>query len=159
MALVFGPVPMLQAHSCLQPLQYSLAHHQQIAQRKHHQQLAGVLGQAPKTRLAMTKLALDHAKQVLDLGTGVGLEFLQLFSQRIDRFALVHGLALARHHGNVPVHLRVLLLDLGTLLNAPVARVGKDHFFFAMQQRMRLRDVVGIGSRGGDQLESGRPWP
>ncbi len=60
---------MLQAHSCLQPVQYPLAHHPQIAQRKHHQQLVGVLGQAPIAHLAMAELAFDHAKRMLDLGT------------------------------------------------------------------------------------------
>ena len=153
---VFGPWPALQAHSCLQPLQYSLAHHPQVRQRKHHQQLAGVLGQSPIAHLAMAELALDHAKRVLDLGADAGLELLQLFFERIDRFAFVHGLALARHHGNLPVHLGVLGLHFFTLVNASVARVGKDDFFLAMQQGCRLRDVMGIGGGGGDRVHQPR---
>ncbi len=43
--LVFGPGPVLQAHSYLQLLQNSFVHHPQVRQRKYHQQLAGVLGQ------------------------------------------------------------------------------------------------------------------
>ena len=152
MALVFGPSPMLQAHSCPQSLQNSFAHHPQVRQREHNQQLAGVLGQSPIPHLAMTKLALDHAKRVLDLGTDTGFELLQLLEQRVDRTALVHGFALARHHGDVPIHIRVLLQDFFTFLNAPVTRVGKDYFFFAVQQRMRLRDVVGIGRCGRDGM-------
>jgi hypothetical protein len=41
---------MFWAHSRCQPLNHSLAHHPQIGQRKHHQQLAGVLGQTPVSR-------------------------------------------------------------------------------------------------------------
>jgi hypothetical protein len=54
MSPVFGPSPTLQAHSCLRRLQYQFAHHPQVRQRKHHQQLVGVLGQPPLTRLAMS---------------------------------------------------------------------------------------------------------
>ena len=79
---VFGPSPPLQAHSCLQPPRDSLAHHPQVGQRKHHQQLAGVLGQAPIANLAMPELALDDPKRVLDLGADAGLELLQLLLQR-----------------------------------------------------------------------------
>jgi len=56
---VLGHLPTVWAHSCPQSLNHSLAHHPQIGQRKHHQQLAGVLGQTPVTRLAMPELTLD----------------------------------------------------------------------------------------------------
>ena len=66
---------MLQTYSCLQPLYNPFAHHPQVRQCKHHQQLAGVLGQTAIEHLAMTKLALDDQKRVLDLGANAGLEF------------------------------------------------------------------------------------
>lgn len=74
----------------------------------------------------MAELVLDHAKQILNLGADTGLQFRQLLAQRIDRAALVHGLVLARHHGNLR---SVLLLNFVTLLHTPEARVGKDNFF------------------------------
>ena len=148
--------PMPQADSCLQPLQNSPAHHSQVRQCKHHHQLAGVLCQTPVAHLAMAELALDDSKRVLDRGTDAGLEFLQLFSQRIDRAALVHGPALARHHGDVPVHIGVQGLDVFSFVSTPVARVGKDHFLFDMQQGMCLRDVVRVGGRGRDRVHQAR---
>ena len=40
--------------------QYSLALHLQVRERKHHQQLAVVLGQSPIRYLAMADQAFDH---------------------------------------------------------------------------------------------------
>ena len=51
---VLGPVPVLQAHSCLQVLQDSLAHHPQIRQSKQRDQLRRVLGQASVAHLDTT---------------------------------------------------------------------------------------------------------
>ena len=103
--------------------------------------MAGVLGQSPIAHLAMSKLALDHPKRVLDLGLDAGLELFKLLTQRVDWAALVHSLALARHHGNVPVHIGGLILNLVTLLHDPVARVCKYDFFLAVQKGVCLRDV------------------
>ena len=66
---VFGLLPVQQAHSCPLHLQNSLAHHPQVRQRKHHQQLRGVLGQASVACLAVSKLALDDSKRMLNLGS------------------------------------------------------------------------------------------
>ena len=153
---VFGPSPPLQAHSCLQPPRDSLAHHPQVGQRKHHQQLAGVLGQAPIANLAMPELALDDPKRVLDLGADAGLDLLQLLLERVDGSILVHHSALARHHGNVPVDVRVLRLNFLTLVNTPVARVRKDLLFLPVQQCSRLGDVVGIGRCGRYRVHQAR---
>lgn len=98
----------------------------------------------------MPELALDHTKRVLDLGPDTGLEFFQLVTQGVAGLGFVQRFALARHHGNLPIHIWVLLLDLFTIFNAPVARVGEDHFFLAVQQGMRLGDVVRIGRCGRD---------
>jgi hypothetical protein len=130
-----GPVlvslPMFWAHSRYQPLNHSLAHHPQVGQRKHHQQLAGVLGQPPVTRLARPKLILDHPKRMLHLGADTGFDLFNPISQGVAGFGLVQRLALARHHGNFPVHASVFVLNLLALFNAPVARVGKDHFLLS----------------------------
>jgi hypothetical protein len=127
-----GHLPTVWAHSCRQPLNHSLAHHPQIGQRKHHQQLAGVLGQTPVTRLAVSKLTLDHPKRMLHLGADTGFDLFNPISQGLAGFGLVQRLALARHHGNFPVHASVFVLNLLALFNASVARVGKDHFFLPM---------------------------
>jgi hypothetical protein len=135
---VLGYLPMFWAHSRFQPLNHSLAHHPQVGQRKHHQQLAGVLGQTPVTRLAMPELTLDHPKRMLHLGADTGFDLFNPISQGEAGFGPVQRLALARHHGNFPVHASVFFLNLLALFNAPVARVGKDHFLLPVQQYMRL---------------------
>jgi hypothetical protein len=152
----FGPLPRLRAYSCLRPLHDSLAHHPQVGQRKHHQQLVGVLGQTPIANLAMPELALDNPKRMLDLGADAGLDLLQLLFERVARSALVHHSALARHHGDVPVDMRVLRLNFLALVNAPVARVGIDLLFLPVQQCSRLGDVVRIGRRGRDGVHQAR---
>lgn len=116
----------------------------------------GVLGQSPIAHLAMAKLALDHAKREFDFGSVDGLELLQLLLECIDRFAFVHGLALAGRHGNMPIHVEVLGLHYFTLVNAPVAQVGKDHFFLAMHQCRRLGNVLGIGHCGDGRVHQAR---
>jgi len=86
---------MLQAHSCLQPLNNSLAHHPQVGQRKHHQQLARVLGQSSVTRFAVSKPTLDHPKRVLHLGSDARLELFKLIRQGVADQRFVQRLALA----------------------------------------------------------------
>ena len=65
-------------------------------------------------------------------------------------------LALARHHGNVPATVGVQFLHFVSLFNPPIARVGKDDVFLTVQQRVRLRDVMGIGCGGGDGVHQPR---
>ena len=101
------------------PLSDSLTPHPQAGQRKHHQHLAGVLGQTPVTRLAMPELTLDHPKWMLHLGTDTGFDLFNPISQGLAGFGLVQRLALARHHGNFPVHASVFVLNLLALFNAP----------------------------------------
>ena len=141
----FGLSPSLHAHSCLRPLHDSLAHHPQVGERKHHQQLAGVLGEAAIANLAMPELALDDPRRVLDLGADAGLDLLQLLRERFDASILVHHTALPRHHGNVLVDLWVLRLSLLAFVNTPVTRGRKDLLSLPVQQRSRLSDVVGMG--------------
>ncbi len=76
----------------------------------------------------MTELALDDTKLVFNFGADAGLNLLQRLLERDDRLALVHGLALPRHDVNVPVRLGVLGLHFFTLVNTPVAQVGKNGF-------------------------------
>ncbi len=136
-----------RAHSSHGALQNPLAHHPQVRQCEHHQQLAHVLGQAPITRLAMSELAFDHPKRVLHLGTNAGLGFLQSVHDRPHGRVLVQRLAVAGHHGHMPTDLPVTLNHLFAFVHATVAGVGKDIAFFAMEQGAGLRHIVGIGSR------------
>jgi hypothetical protein len=153
---VFGHSPTVWAHSCPQSLNYSLAHHPQVGQRKNHQQLTGVLGQASVSRLAMSELTLDHPKRMLHLGAVTGFALFNPISQGLAGFGFVQRLALARHHGNFPFHASVFVLNLSALFNASVAKVGKDHFFLSMKQGMRLRHIVGIGRRCRDRVHQSR---
>jgi len=104
----------------------------------------------------MSKLALDHPKRMLHLRPDAGLEFFQLVTQRVAGFGFVQRFALARHHGYLPIHIRVLLLDLFALFNAPITRVNKDHFFLTVQQGICLRDVVRVGCCGCDRVHKAR---
>ena len=153
---VFGLSPTLQVHSCLQPLQFSLAHHPLVGKRKHHQELADVLGQAPVTCFAVSKLTLDHPKRVLHLGADARLELFKLLREHVADPRFVQRLAFARHHRSLQVHTRALVLNLLALFNTPVARVGKHHLFLSMQQGMRLRHIKGIGRSRGDRMNQSR---
>lgn len=84
---------------------------------------------------------------MLYLGPDTGLGLLKLLRHHPHWRTLVHDFALARHHGNVPVHIRVSGLDFA-FLNTQVALVGKDNVFLAVQQGMGLCDVMHVGCLG-----------
>jgi hypothetical protein len=73
------------------------------------------------------------------------LDHLQLLLERIERFAFVHGFTLARRRGNLQFHTWLMRMHFFTLLNSPIVRVSKDHFFTAMQQGCCSRIVMGFG--------------
>jgi hypothetical protein len=159
----FDPIePVLEhwlsslAHSYLQSLQFSLAHHLQIRHGKQHQQLAGVLCPSPIAHFAMSKFSLVHTKRVLNLDTDAGLEFLQLFFEYIDPFSFVHSLAVALYYGNVPVHIWTLREDYVGLSNAPITRLSKDNLFLPMKQGVCMSNVMGIGCCGRDRVHQTR---
>ena len=143
------PFCRFRAHSCLCPhVQKSFAHHPDVGQCKQRHQVGSVFGQPPVLDFHIAKLAFDDPKRVFDLGSDAGLGFLQLVQNGTHGRVLLQGSALARRHGNVPVHLRVFGLNFLTLVDAPVARVSKDIRFLTVQQRVRLRDVVRVGCSG-----------
>lgn len=131
----------------------------QAGQRKHHQQLAGVLVQTPVTRLVMPEMALEHPKRMLHLDADTGFDLFNQFSQGVAGFGLVQRLAFILHHSKLPVHTSVLVFNLLALFNASAARVGKDRFFLSMQQGMLLRQSVGIGRRCRDRMHQARVSP
>ncbi|CQR41666.1 conserved hypothetical protein [Thiomonas sp. CB3] len=153
---VFGLVPALQTHSSHGALQNALAHHPQVRQCEHHQQLARVLGQAPITCLAMSELAFDHPKRVLHLGTNAGLGFLQSVHDRPHGRVLLQRFAVAGHHGHMPTDLRVILNHLFAFVHATVTGVGKDIAFFAMEQGAGLRDIVRVGAGAHHRVHQAR---
>ena len=152
----FGHLPTLQAHSSRRPLNNSFSHHPQVAQRKQRDQLRRVFDQAPIPSLAIAELALDHPEGVFHFGPNAGLDLLQLVDQGAYSFALLQSPALARHHGNLPVHPRVLRLNLLALGDTAVARICEYNIFFTVQQSVRLCDVVLIGSSARDRMNQAR---
>ena len=134
------PIGCLQAHSCLSPLQKYLSGHPDIGQHKQRHKLCRVFGQPAIANLAVTELAFDHPKWMFDFGANTCLELLCLFSQRTPGRMLLL-LALARAHGNVPVHARGLIA-LGCTL---IARVSKDNSLLPIQQRVPLSHIVYVG--------------
>jgi hypothetical protein len=143
------PFCRLRAHSCLRPyVQKSFAHHPYVGQRKQRHQFGRVLGQPPVLDLDVAKLELDDSKRVFDLRADARLGLLQLVQDGPHGRVLLQGPALARHHGNLPIHVWVFGLDFIALFNAPVTRVSKDVCFLPVQQRMRLGDIVCVGGSG-----------
>ena len=124
-----GHLPTLQAHSSPRPLNNSFSHHPQVAQRKQRDQLSRVFDQAPIPSLAIAELALDHPEGVFHLGPNAGLELLQLVDQGVYSFALLQSPALTRHHRNLPIHPRVLRLNLLALGDPAwrLRRAGRTH--------------------------------
>lgn len=135
----------MQAHSCPQVLQKRAPNHPQVGQRKQCVQLRRVLGQSPVAHLHMSELALDHPERVFDLGSDARLGFLQRFHDRAHGRVLVQHLAMAGHHGHVPVDLAMVFDHFIALVNTPVAGVGEDIGFVAVQQFAGLGDVVRVG--------------
>ena len=142
-----GRLPALQTHSSQRSLSNSISSHPQVAQGKQREQLRRVLCQPFVANLGEAELTLDHPKRMLDLGANAGFDVFQFVLEGVTGFGFVQRFALARRHGNLPVHLGVLVPNLLALFNAPVARVGKDNFFLSVQQGVRLHHIVCIGRR------------
>ena len=146
---------MEQTHSCLQPVQDSFAHRPQSTQRKYLQQLACVLGQSPMSHLTVAKLALDHSKGTLDFGADAGVGFSNYSRSALNdlllSMALLDGVSWQRAspHSDAANESR-------HAFEHPVARVGKDHFFLAMQQYVCLRDVMGVGRHAFHRVRQAR---
>ena len=152
------PSGRLRAHSSHSPLWFHqrFAGHPQIAQRKQRHQVGRVLGQPFVFDFHKSKLPFDHSKRVFNLGPDAGLGLLQLLQNGAHRGALVQRLAFAGRHGHMPVRLVFALLNFLSLLDTPVARVGVDVCFLAMQQLVRLGDVVIVGSSGNHRVHQPR---
>lgn len=121
-----------------------MARHPHIGQRKQGGDLRRVLGQPFVAHLHKAKLALEHSKRMLHLGTNASLQFLSL----VDHFT--HGapsslecLALARSHGYMPSDVGV---SAWALLNTLIPGIGPDGLLMTMQQPVRLRDVMRIAT-------------
>ena len=138
------PSTVLQRTLACAVLAKSFAHLPHVRQRKHYQQIIDVLGQAQVAHVAMAELALDQPKQLFVRNEDASFECLQLLAKRIDRAAILHCFELTRHLRSFLIDFRMLLLYCVKLLHPLIARVGKDQFFFAVQLRMHLRDVLGV---------------
>ena len=152
----YGHLPKLQAHSSCWPLNNSFSHHPQVAQGKRRDQLSPVFDQAPIPILAIAKLVFNHPEGVLHFGRDAGADLFQLVDQGDYSFALLQIPALARNHGNLPVHAGALQLNHLSVGDASVARDCKDNIFFAMQQSVSLCAVVLIGSSAHDRVNQAR---
>jgi hypothetical protein len=152
---VFGLSPPLRAHSSLHPhVQMPFAHHPDVGQRKQRHQIGRVLGQPPVLDLDVGKLALDDPKRVLYLGAYTRFGLLQLVQDGPHGGVFLQGLAFARAHGHMPVHIEGLsLLSLGHTL---VAGVGEHIDFLAMKKAHRLGDITDVGRRADDGVHQAR---
>ena len=136
-------VSPLQAHSSPRPMKISISNHPQVAQCEKHVQLRGVLGQSAVAHLHVTKLALDDSKRVLDSGADAGFDFLHAIEHLPQLGLLVQRPSLAWAHGHMPLNIQALRFF--AFAHALIARVSEHIGFFAMNQGMRLRDIVDVG--------------
>lgn len=142
----------LQAHSSLHSLQKSASGHPDIRQSEQRHELCCVLLQTAIANLDVSELALDDAKRVLDLSSHAGLELFCLLREGAPGRVLLLA-ALARTHGNVPVHIGP---GFSSLLSTLVTSVSKDDLLLAVQQSMALSDVVDVGRRADDAVHQTR---
>jgi hypothetical protein len=142
----------LQAHSSLYPLQKPASGHPDIRQREQRHELRCVLLQPAIAHLDVSELTLIYAKRMLNLGSYAGLELFCLFVQGAPGRVLFL-LALARTHGNVPVHTGAGFFPL---LSTLITSVSKDDLLLAVQQPMALRDVIDVGSRADNAVHQAR---
>ena len=97
-------MPFSLAPDALIPARLATLSSPSIGQSKQGDQLRRVLLQPTVARFDIAKLALDHPKRMLHLGTDTGFGFFNLVCQLIKRIALVQGPAFAWAHGNVAGH-------------------------------------------------------
>ena len=89
-------------------LQEMSASHPEVTQRKQRMQSRGVLGQTTVPNLRESKLTFDDSERMFDLRPNAGFDFLGCATQLPRGRFQVQRSALARHHRNVPIHLKIL---------------------------------------------------
>jgi len=141
----------LHAHSSLRPLHKPASGHPDVGQRKQRDDLCGVFGKTPVTHFDVSELALDNPKRMLHLGAHAGFELFGLFVQRAPGRVLLR-LTLTRAYGHMPIHAS----GVGSFAGALVARISKDHLFFAVQQRMPLGDIIDVCGCSDDRMHQAR---
>lgn len=82
---------------------------------------------------------------MFDLRADAALGPVQLLQGGAHGSVIFQDPVLARHHGNVPLHLWVFGLDFFLLWTVTVTRVSKDGCFLPVQQLVRLGDIVCVG--------------
>ena len=131
----------------------SLSREHQVHQAEQREELRLVLGETAITRFAMLEQVLQDMERVLDLRSDARLEFLDPLHELAHRIVR-QRLALAALHGDMPFGGRAMVLL--TLLRTLVAGVTEDDGFIAMQQRMGLADIAGVGRRADDRMHQAR---
>ena len=109
-----------------------------------------VLLETKVAHLGVAKLALDHPKRMLHLGTDAGLELLHLVDQRVNGVVfLVQRFALTRAHCHMPGE---ILADIGAFVCALVARITKGVCLLAMQQAVALDNIRDVARSAAHDL-------
>ena len=145
------PFGSLQSHSYLCPLQKSASGHPNIGQRKQSDELRRVFLEPAIAHPGEAELAFDNSERVLHFGSHTGLEPFGLLAQRTPRRVLVR-LALARPHGNVPIHAR----GFRALGSSLITGISKHDGLFAVQQSVSLGHVVDVGRCSDDGVHKAR---
>ena len=133
-------------------LQEMSANHPQIAQRKQRLQSRSVLGQTTVPNLREAELTLDDSKRMLNLRPNSGFDSLCCVAQLPRGRFQVQRSALARHHRNVPIHLKILCLF--AFFYTAIARICEYVGLLAVKQILSLgnvMDISGCRHQGVDQ--------
>jgi hypothetical protein len=118
------------------------ANHPQIAQRKQRLQSRSVLGQTTVPNLREAELTLDDSKRMLNLRPNSGFDSLCCVAQLPRGRFQVQRSVLARHHRNVPIHLKILYLF--ALFYTAIARICEYVGLLAVKQILSLGNVMDI---------------
>lgn len=122
----------------------------QVCQGEQRGQLSRVFHQPTKTYFHVTKLPLDHAKRMLDLGPCLSLAELDLALGFVQYAALVQLGIGAATRCNLPDHPPIFMLFAP--FDTGVTGICIHGVFFAMQQFSHLRDIGHIGSGAMDVM-------
>lgn len=121
----------------------------QIDQSKQGNDLGPIVGQTAVISLQVTKLALDDAKRMFNLGPDFRLGVFDRFQQFSQR-GIRQRTSCARAQSHMPGDNGVLILF--PLLRPDITRITMNVGFRAMQQGMGLGDIKGVGRRGDQRM-------
>ena len=123
-------------------LQEVSANHSKVSRRKKRLRSRGVLGPAAVSNFRKNELTLHKMKRIFDLCPNSGFDsFCCVTRPPRDRFQAQRP-AIARHHRNVPIHLKTLCLF--AFLYTAIARICEYVGLLSVRKVPRLGDLLRV---------------